>query len=224
MLKIETIPVTEFDQNARIVWSESSSEGVVVDPGGEPQKILGVAKALGVKLTQVWLTHSHLDHCGAVQPIVDELKIPVVAHPAEKMLRANVQSIAQMYGMPEGDLKNCPEPDLVVRGGETLRVGSHEAVVLFTPGHSPGHVSFFFKADGIVVSGDTLFAGSIGRTDLPGGDTDLPGGDTETLLKSIREELFSLPPETRVLSGHGPDTTIGHEARTNPFFVGGIYE
>jgi hydroxyacylglutathione hydrolase len=213
MLQIETIPVTEFDQNARVVWCERSRLGVVVDPGGEPEKILEVVKSLGISIGQIWLTHSHLDHCGGVQPIIDALKVPLVAHPSEKMLRANVQSIAQMYGMPQGSLRNCPEPDISIVGGETLTVGDHAASVLFTPGHSPGHVSFYFADAGVVVSGDTLFAGSIGRTDLP-------GGDMETLLKSIRTELFTLPPATKVLSGHGPDTTVQRESSTNPFFLG----
>lgn len=217
MLKIETIPVTEFDQNARILWCEQSKQGVVVDPGGESERILKAAESHGVKVTQVWLTHSHLDHCGGVQPILSALKVPLLAHPGEQMLRANVESIAMMYGMSPGGLKNCPEPDIEVVGGETLTIGSCSAKVLFTPGHSPGHVSFFFEQEGVVISGDTLFAGSIGRTDLP-------GGDTETLLSSIRSQLFTLPATTRVLSGHGPDTTIEREMRSNPFFNGARYE
>lgn len=211
MLRVETIPVTEFFQNSRVLWCDSTHAGVVVDPGGEPEKILAAIKRLAISITHVWLTHSHLDHCGGVAPLIEALHVPLVAHPGEKMLRANVTSIVQMYGMSPQGWANSPEPDIEVRGGETLNVGLCRAQVLFTPGHSPGHVSFYFKDDGVVVAGDTLFAGSIGRTDLP-------GGDMKTLINSIRGQLFTLPLVTRVLSGHGDDTTIGTEVSSNPFF------
>jgi hydroxyacylglutathione hydrolase len=217
MLTIETIPVTEFGQNARILWCSETKQGVVVDPGGEASKILAIANKLGVAISQVWLTHSHLDHCGGVEPLLKELKVPLVAHPDEKMMRSNVKSIAEMYGMSPIEWQNCPEPEIEVRGGETLTIGKCSCTVLFTPGHSPGHVSFYFPKDNIVVSGDVLFAGSIGRTDLP-------GGDTTTLLNAIKREIFTLPCETRVLAGHGPDTTVETEIASNPFFNGAQYD
>ena len=132
-------------------------------------------------------------------------------------MRNNVKSIAQMYGMSTAEWHNCPEPTVNVRGGEILSIGKSSCVVLFTPGHSPGHVSYYFERDGIVASGDVLFAGSIGRTDLP-------GGDTKTLLDAIRREIFTLPDTTRVLTGHGPDTTVGEEKASNPFFTGAQYD
>lgn len=217
MLNVETIPVTEFGQNSRILWCSETKQGVIVDPGGDAEKILATAQRLGVTITAVWLTHSHLDHCGGVQPILDTLKVPLVAHPEERMMRNNVKSIAQMYGMSPAEWYNCPEPTVEVRGGESLSIGNSSCVVLFTPGHSPGHVSYYFERDGIVASGDVLFAGSIGRTDLP-------GGDTKTLLDAIRKEIFTLPPATRVLTGHGPDTTVGEERSSNPFFTGAQYD
>jgi hydroxyacylglutathione hydrolase len=213
MLNVETVPVTEFFQNARILWCDTTRKGVIVDPGGEPQKILQAVTRLNISITEIWLTHSHLDHCGGVAPLIEALKVPLVAHPAEEMLRKNVKSVAQMYGMPTDEWYNAPEPDVRVTGGETLSVGAFKAKVLFTPGHSPGHVSFYFAEAGIVLGGDTLFAGSIGRTDLP-------GGDMQTLLGSIRSQLLPLPPTTRVLSGHGEDTTIGEEMAANPFLNG----
>jgi len=217
MLNVETIPVTEFAQNARILWCSDTKEGVIVDPGGDAAKILGVAKRLGVKITHVWLTHSHLDHCGGVEPLLKELNVPLVANPEEKMMRSNVKAIAQMYGMSPSEWHNCPEPQVAVSGGEDLKIGNSPCKVLFTPGHSPGHVSFYFPKDGIVASGDVLFVGSIGRTDLP-------GGDTKTLLDVIRRELFTLPGTTRVLTGHGPDTNIAEEIATNPFLNGAQYD
>jgi hydroxyacylglutathione hydrolase len=143
--------------------------------------------------------------------------VPLVANPEERMMRNNVKSIAQMYGMSPTEWHNCPEPTVNVRGGETLSIGNSSCAVLFTPGHSPGHVSYYFEKDGIVASGDVLFAGSIGRTDLP-------GGDTKTLLDAIRREIFTLPAATRVLTGHGPDTTVGEEKASNPFFTGAQYD
>jgi glyoxylase-like metal-dependent hydrolase (beta-lactamase superfamily II) len=178
---------------------------------------LATAQRLGVSIKAVWLTHSHLDHCGGVAPLLESLKVPLVANPEERMMRSNVQSIAQMYGMSPAQWHNCPEPTVNVQGGETLSIGNSSCVVLFTPGHSPGHVSYFFEKDHILASGDVLFAGSIGRTDLP-------GGDTETLLDAIRREVFTLPPDTRVLTGHGPDTTVGEEKASNPFFTGAQYD
>ena len=128
-------------------------------------------------------------------------------------MRSNVKSVALIYGMSPDEWHNCPEPTVSVRGGEVLSVGNSSCMVLFTPGHSPGHISFYFERDRIVASGDVLFSGSIGRTDLP-------GGETKTLLAAIRREIFTLPPETRVLPGHGPDPNVGEEKASNPFFTG----
>jgi hydroxyacylglutathione hydrolase len=210
MLHVDTIPVTEFGQNCRILWCSETKECVIVDPGGEAEKILGRVEKLGVSPKQIWLTHSHLDHCAAVAPLMKKLSVALVGHPAEKMLRNNVGSFAQMYGMDPSEWPNCPEPSIEVVGGEEVCVGNCKAQVLFTPGHSPGHVSFYFPQDSILASGDVLFKGSIGRTDLP-------GGDMKTLVHSIHSKIFTLPGNTRVLCGHGEDTTIAEEQISNPF-------
>ena len=212
MLKIETIPVTEFLQNARLLWDSDTLEGVVIDPGGDAAKIMDSVRRERVKVKAIWLTHSHLDHCGAVAPLLKELSCPLVGHPDETVMRQGVRAIASMYGLPEDDWHDCPEPGVLVTGGETLHVGPHEATVLFTPGHSPGHVSFYFPREKTLISGDALFAGSIGRTDLP-------GGNHRELISSIKERILPLPDETKVLSGHGEDTTVGEERRSNPFLV-----
>jgi hydroxyacylglutathione hydrolase len=211
MLKIETIHVTPFPQNARIIWDSDSRDAVIIDPGGDAEKILERVRALGLAVSAIWLTHSHLDHCGGVLPLLKQLNVPLFGHPAEAEFRATVVGIAQMYGLPASEWHNCPEPSNYISGGETLSVGAFKATVLFTPGHSPGHVSFHFATEKVLVSGDTLFAGSIGRTDLP-------GGNHGELLHSIRSQIFTLDPETQVMSGHGDDTTVGVEKSTNPFF------
>jgi len=210
MLDITTVPVTEFQQNARIVRCSETGEMVIVDPGGDVDQIVNVISQQEGRCVGIWLTHSHLDHCGGVAPLLERYDVPLVAHPDEREMRAHVSDIAAMYGLPAHQWPNCPEPTQVVYGGEVLTVGQHSARVLFTPGHSPGHVSFYFANDGLVLSGDTLFQGSIGRTDLP-------GGDHEQLLASIRRELLSLPAGTKVLSGHGPATTVSIERKSNPF-------
>jgi hydroxyacylglutathione hydrolase len=210
MLTVITIPVTLFEQNARILSCSDTREAVIVDPGGDSEKIIEAIEQKKLQCSAIWLTHSHLDHCAGVAALLEVYKVPLIGHREEAPLRARVSSIAGMYGLPAGEWPDCPEPTKYISGGETLAVGNVKAKVLYTPGHSPGHVSFYFEQEGLVVSGDALFAGSIGRTDLP-------GGNHEQLLASIRRELLGLPDSTRVLSGHGPDTTVGAERVSNPY-------
>lgn len=212
-LEIFTIPVTPFQQNCRVV-SDGEGGALVIDPGGEAERILSFVHSRELEVKEVWLTHAHLDHCGGVKNILDATGATLTAHKIEEEFRANVPKICAMYGIPQGDMKACPEPERYVEGGEELPFGDYRFEVFFTPGHSPGHVCFYYAPEKILLAGDTLFEGSIGRTDLP-------GGDHATLIRSIREILFSLPGETRVLCGHGPDTTIGVEKKSNPF-VGGV--
>lgn len=213
MLKIELLTITEFAQNCRIVADEKSGDAIVVDPGGDVPIIIAALKKFGWRCKEIWLTHCHIDHCGGVKDLKDATGAKVLGHRAEAEMRAHAEDICRYYGIPLGSMKNCPEPDQYIEGGETLLFAGHEFKTLFTPGHSPGHIAFYNEPNKFVLSGDALFAGSIGRTDLP-------GGDTETLLSSVRGQLFTLPDDTRVLSGHGDDTTIGIEKKTNPFFTG----
>ncbi|MFM1848090.1 MAG: hypothetical protein RL417_1564 [Pseudomonadota bacterium] len=213
MLEIVTCPVTPFMQNARILFEKGGATAVVIDPGGDVEILLRELAARKLRCAEIWLTHSHLDHCGGVRRLKEITGATLLGHPAEAMMRSRVVDIAAMYGLPGSDLENCPEPERMIEGGEGLTLGSESFEVLFTPGHSPGHLCFYNRSNGVLLAGDTLFQGSIGRTDLPGGDLDV-------LMDSIKGVLLKLPPETRVLPGHGPETTIGEESRSNPFIVG----
>lgn len=210
MLRIHTIPVTELGQNARIVSDSETLDAVVIDPGGDAEKLVKYIRTQGLICRQIWLTHSHFDHCGGVSDFLAAIPCELVGHPGEQFMRARVEQIVAMYGLSGGTMKNCPEPDISITGGETLQVGAFSFETLFTPGHAPGHLCFYCASENTLIAGDTLFQGSIGRTDLPGGDYD-------TLMESISDKILTLPPETVVMPGHGPDTKVGIEARTNPF-------
>lgn len=209
-LKIECLEVTPFMQNCRILWEQGNKSAVVVDPGGESERILGFMKRANLKCEQVWLTHSHLDHCGGVSKIVSATGAMLLGHKREKDFRKNVESISSMYGVPAGHFENSPEPTRYIDEKDLLSVGEYSFRVIFTPGHSPGHLCFYEETNEVLLAGDTIFKGSIGRTDLP-------GCNHEDLMKSIFEKLFLLPDSTKVLSGHGPDTTLAKEKATNPF-------
>lgn len=212
MLTIHTIEVTAFIQNCRILTVKGSQNAVVVDPGGGISKIEQYLKTNSLTLKEIWLTHAHIDHCGGVAALLRNCgNIPLLAHPGEKVLRENIEAIAKLYGVSDEPLENCPEPTRGISGGETLNFEGESFEVIFTPGHSPGHLCFYNAKENLLIAGDTLFAGSIGRTDLP-------GGDYSTLIASIKEKIFTLPPDTKVLSGHGPDTTVEVEKKSNPFF------
>jgi len=212
-VRIETIEVTPLGQNCRILVDDERQCAVIVDPGGDANEIISRLESLQLTLEAIWLTHSHLDHCGGVADLLDYKSVPLYGHRIEHEYRSRVESIAEMYQLPPGAMRNCPEPDHFLEGGEKLSFGGVEFEVRYTPGHSPGHLVFVCEALGVIVAGDTLFAGSIGRTDLP-------GGNHEQLLESIRQEIYSLPDATRVLPGHGPDTSVGNEKRANPFVRG----
>ncbi len=250
-MRIRTIPVTEFSQNARIFYDEHASPisggnanygaSIIVDPGGEIGAILESFKGLAPleSIRGIFLTHAHLDHAGGVATLMDELVklfIPrpkLYANGIERGLRGSIAAQAALFGLNTENFRNCPEPDVLLEEGDNLEIGSVSGKILFTPGHSPGHLSVFFSkreyqleimgAGGKIVmeshkieaplllGGDALFQGSIGRTDLP-------GGNFEQLIENISKKIFTLPDETRVLTGHGPDTEVGIEKRTNPFF------
>lgn len=177
----------------------------MVDPGQEAAALLPQLATESWTLTAIWLTHAHIDHVAGVADVKAAVDVPILLHPADRPLYDNVEAQGMMFGLR---LEQPPPPDGALAEGQTVSVGGCRFDVIHTPGHSPGSVSFI--GHGLAIAGDVLFAGSIGRTDIP-------GGDTRTLLDSIRKKLFALPNDTRVLSGHGPETTIGAEKRSNPF-------
>jgi hydroxyacylglutathione hydrolase len=207
---LEALTVGPFQENCYVIGDEETGTGALVDPGDEATRIALAVEQSGLEISQIIITHAHIDHVGAVAALVDEYACPVLMHAeAEPMLR-QLPTQAMMMGLRFGKV---PTVDRHIEDEEVLEVGGLRLRSLYTPGHAPGHLAFYLEDEGLVLSGDALFAGSVGRTDLFGGSMDL-------LLRSINERLLTLPDETRVLSGHGPETTIGEERAHNPFLGG----
>ena len=209
MLRYHTIPVTAFQQNCSILWCDETKDATAIDPGGEATRIEETAKKLGVRLTQLWLTHAHIDHIGGAGALAQKLSIPIIGpHEGDKFWLDGMQQQAQAFGFAEKALPFTPTRWL--KEGDTLTLGKRSLAVHHTPGHTPGHVIFHAAAEKLVFVGDLLFAGSVGRTDFP-------GGSWQELEASIKRHLWPLPDDTTFIPGHGPKGTIGHEKRTNPF-------
>jgi glyoxylase-like metal-dependent hydrolase (beta-lactamase superfamily II) len=208
-VKVVQIPNGQFLENCYLVIDDASGACAIIDPGEEAGLIAFKLEAAGVTPVGIWLTHAHIDHILGVPRLRADTGAPVYLHPADRVLYDHAPEQALAFGMLSGD--RLPEPDQELAHGDVLRVGELEFRVGHAPGHSPGSV--VFHGPGVAFAGDVLFQGSIGRTDLP-------GGDYETLVKSIERELLTLPDATIVYSGHGPETTIGRERRTNPFLTG----
>ncbi len=209
----EIVIVTPFQQNCSILWDPGTGAGVVIDPGGEAPTIMARAEALGVRVEAILLTHGHLDHAGAVEELREALaataSAPVVLGPDQRdaFLLAGIEAQARALGIP--GMRDV-SPDRYVEAGESLAFAGRKLEVLLVPGHTPGHVAFFDRDARLLIGGDTLFAGSVGRTDFPYGDAPL-------LISSIRETLLPLGDDVLVQPGHGPRTRIGDERRRNPF-------
>ena len=208
-MRIVKVPNGVFAENSYVVIDEQTRLCVVVDPGEEPGLILHKIEAAEAQPVAIWLTHAHVDHILGVPEIVARTGAMVWLHPADRPLYDAVREQAAGFGLALTEGMPAPDRDLVA--GQQLKVGDLSFAVRHAPGHSPGSVCLV--GHGVVFSGDVLFAGSIGRTDLP-------GGDFETLIASIERELLPLPDDTIVYSGHGPETTIGRERQTNPFLTG----
>ena len=210
MLQIQVVPVTEYQQNCSIVYDDQSLEAIVLDPGGEAEKVAAEVGRLGVKVEAIWLTHGHLDHAGGAEALKKLLNVQIIGpHEADKMLLDHIETVAAGYGMT--GMQNA-QPDRWLSEGETVSVGPHQFGVLHTPGHAPGHVIFVNKAEKLILMGDVLFQGSIGRTDLP-------GGNHQQLRDSIANKVLPLGDEMKFVCGHSPPSTIGHEKATNPFIA-----
>jgi hydroxyacylglutathione hydrolase len=210
---LEMLTVSPFQENCYVIGDEESMTGAIIDPGDEAARIALTVERVGLEISQIIVTHSHIDHVGAVAQLVDEYMCPVLMHNEAEAMLKTVPQQAIMMGLRFGKV---PQVDRHVADGEVLEVGSLRLRSLYTPGHAPGHLSFLVEGEETVFSGDALFAGSVGRVDLP-------GGSMEVLMRSIEERLLPLPGDTRVLSGHGPETTIGRERMTNPFLRGGAF-
>ena len=203
---IKQLSVGPIQTNCYIAGCETSKEGVVIDPGDEAERILAEVAELGLTIKYILNTHAHFDHVMANQAMVEATGVPLALHPLDlPLLRQN--GGATFFGIKAPP---SPEPDMLLAEGDKISFGEHTFEVLFTPGHTPGHVSFLEAKVGVIFDGDVLFAGGIGRTDLP-------GGNHETLMQTINEKLMTLPDETVVCSGHGPVTSIGRERSGNPW-------
>jgi hydroxyacylglutathione hydrolase len=208
MLEIVTLVLGPVETNAYLVADPHSGEAVVIDPAWDGEVIARDAAKRGWHITQLWLTHAHFDHLGGAGALVKAVQPPppVAMHPEDLPLW-KTQGGAPLFGMR---IDPGPEPSIPLAQGQILKLGENEFEVRHTPGHTPGHVVFYCAVEKLVFCGDVIFASSIGRTDLP-------GGSYGTLIDSIRTHILTLPDETRLFSGHGPQTTVGVERLDNPF-------
>ena len=206
-MKVDWVTVGPFQENSYLLYDEATRRGVLIDPGDEPGRIADMVRAAAVNVDAIWLTHGHLDHVGAVAAVQRLWRVPLLLHPADLVLHRRAAQQAAFYGIP---FEQPPDPDGQLSDGAVLEVGSEHFTVRHTPGHSPGHV--IFVGARFVIGGDLLFAGSIGRTDLPLSNPD----DMELSLAIVA----GLDPDLVVYPGHGPPTRIGTELATNPFLAG----
>lgn len=201
------IPVTPFAQNCTLLWTDDKREAAVVDPGGDVDSILAACDEEGVQLTKIWITHPHIDHVGGVAELARAGLLIEGPHPDDRYWIDALDQQAAMFGLPSS---GPFEPDRWLSQGDTVQLGEEPFEVLHCPGHTPGHVVFFHRPSRLAIVGDVLFKGSIGRTDLP-------GGDHASLLRSINERLLPLGDDVVFIPGHGPLSTLGDERLHNPF-------
>jgi len=208
MLEIVSFELGPVLTNTYLVADTNTLESVVIDPAADGKMIAAEAEQRGWRITNIWLTHAHFDHMGGSTEVADNVNPPppVALHPEDYPLW-RMQGGASYFGMR---IDPGPEPSVELRSGQILNLGEYEFEVRFAPGHTPGHVVYYCATEKIVFCGDVIFQGSIGRTDLP-------GGDYQTLINSIRSQILSLPDDVRLLPGHGPQTNVGQERHFNPF-------
>ena len=208
-LRAAIVPVTPLQQNCTLLWCTATMRGAFCDPGGDLSRLKAAAQQAGVVIEKILLTHGHIDHCGSAGIFAEELGVPIEGpHEADRFWIDRLASDGAKYGINGGPF----EPSRWLNDGDQVTLGELTFDVRHCPGHTPGHVVLYERTEGAVFVGDVLFAGSIGRTDLP-------GGSTEQLLNSIKNKLMTLDGDVKVYSGHGPVTTIGEERLTNPFLT-----
>lgn len=206
---VETLQLGPIATNCYIVRDEATGRAAVIDPGGDAPRVTAALARHNLTVEAIIATHAHFDHIGAVRDLVLATGAPFLAGEAElPVLKTAAEQALMFFGI---SVRPPPAPDRLLRDGDELTLGGARFRVAHTPGHSPGHICLL--GDGVAFVGDVVFPGSIGRTDLPGGDYD-------TLMRAIARHILTLPDETVLYSGHGPETTVGRERRTNPFLVG----
>lgn len=207
MIEVLQLPLGPLQTNCYILACTQTMEAAVIDPSWNGRGIAATAVEKGYLITHILLTHAHFDHVGGLAQLREETNAPIYIHPDAVQMLSQATISGAFFGVT---IPEPPPADRMLAEGDVLQIGKLSLAVLYTPGHAPGHVSFYLKAHHIVFDGDVLFQQSIGRTDFP-------GCDHATLMRSIREQLLTLPDETYVLSGHGAATTIGQERVGNPF-------
>ncbi|CAN5341894.1 MBL fold metallo-hydrolase [soil metagenome] len=206
-MNVETLIVGAFQENSYLVVDEASGESVLIDPGAEPDRLIAAVEKSGSSLKAIWVTHAHIDHVGAIAGVKRRWPVPIYLHPLDATLYRHANTQAELYGLP---FEDPPPADEELADGDQLELGALRFDVAHVPGHAPGHV--MIHGHGVAFVGDCLFAGSVGRTDLPGSN----GGH---LSRSL-ERITALDPATVVYPGHGPATTVGEELVSNPFLNG----
>jgi hydroxyacylglutathione hydrolase len=214
-LEVRIVPVTPFQQNASVLVCRDSGAAAVVDPGGDLERILGAVEQAEGRLEQILLTHAHLDHAAATAELAERAGVPIIGpHRDDAFLIESLPDHAARFGFPPA---RTFAPDRWLEDGDTVEVGRVTLRVRHCPGHTPGHVVFVSEQDRVAVVGDVLFQGSVGRSDLPGGNHD-------QLVSSIRERLWPFGEDVTFVPGHGPTSTFGHERKFNPFVMDALFD
>ena len=208
LMQIQIIPVTPFQQNCSLIWETTTNKAAFVDPGGDSDQLIAALEHFNLTLDRIWLTHGHLDHAGAAQTLKEKYDVPIEGpHKEDQWLLDDIEAQGAKYGFPGG--RNT-RSDRYLDDGDQLKLGEITFDVVHTPGHTPGHVVIYHQDAKIAFVGDVIFQGSVGRTDFP-------RGSWPQLENSIKQQIYTLPAETRIHCGHGPTTTVGAEAASNPF-------
>ncbi|UOB05758.1 MBL fold metallo-hydrolase [Diaphorobacter sp.] len=208
MLHYRTLPVTAFQQNSSIVWCDETMDAAVIDPGGDLDALVAEAQRQGLQLKAIWLTHAHIDHAGGTGELAERLSLPIIGpHTGDQYWIDALPQQSAMFGFPPARQFT---PTRWLQDGDTVTIGRETLHVRHCPGHTPGHVVFHAPQIDRAFVGDVLFAGSIGRTDFP-------GGNHQQLIDSITQRLWPMGDQTVFIPGHGPESTFGRERRSNPY-------